>query len=515
MAQAIDISGNQLHGMIPNAIGDCTALEHLNLSRNAFAGPIPDTLSKLQNLQEMDLSANFLSGSIPLSLIRLKVLRYVNLSFNNLSGQIPEEGLFPNSTVIALLIGNRDLCGPQNYSLPACPKQIKGKHSLLRKIVLSAVGIIAFILCSLILGMLWRNKFSKRQFRSPNFIFERLRYPKFSYQDLVTVTNGFDEANLLGVGNFGSVYRGNLTDDKVVAIKTLDLQNEEAHKSFNTEWKVLGRIRHRNLTRIISAFSYPGLIGLVLQFASNGSLEKHLHPDRDNQEICELGLSELLKIAIDVAHGLEYLHHDCSPKVVHCDLKPGNVLLDSDMTALVTDFGISRLTTTPNTRDVPSTRTIARKGSIGYIAPEYGVGRSVSTKGDVYSYGILILEMVTRKRPSDDMFVGDMNLPKWVRSAFPERIADIVDTQLLRDVNVDNMEENKCLLSFINIGLICSSESERERPSMRNVARGLESMKASFMESETASNLTATISDLLRNTNTTSNSTGASTSDSQ
>ncbi|KAH9292858.1 hypothetical protein KI387_041952 [Taxus chinensis] len=498
MAQAIDISGNQLHGMIPNAIGDCTALEHLNLSRNAFESRIPDTISKLQNLQEMDLSVNFLSGSIPLSLRRLKVLRYMNLSFNNLSGQIPGDGLFQNSTVIALLMGNRGLCGPQNYSLPACPKQSKGNLSLLRKTVLSAVGIIAFILCSLIVGLVWRQKFSRRQFRPTNYIFERLRYPKFSYQDLLTATNGFDEANLLGVGNFGSVYRGNLTDGKVVAIKTLDLQNEEAHKSFKTECKVLGRIRHRNLTRIISAFSYPNLKGLVLQFASNGSLEKQLYPDRDDQEICELGLSERLKIAIDVAHGMEYLHHDCSPQVVHCDLKPGNVLLDSDMTALVTDFGISRLTTTPNTRDLPSTTTIALKGSIGYIAPEYGVGGSISTKGDVYSYGILILEMVTRKRPSDDMFVGDMNLPKWVRSAFPERITDIVDGRLLRDAN--DMEENRCLVSFINVGLICSSESPRERPSMRDVARALESVRASVMGRAAASNLTATISDLLRNT---------------
>ncbi|GLJ17420.1 hypothetical protein SUGI_0303090 [Cryptomeria japonica] len=458
MAQAIDISGNRLTGLIPISLGDCTALEHLNLSHNAFEGVIPDSLSKLQNLQQMDLSTNSLSGSIPMSLERLKVLQYMNVSFNNLSGQIPKGGLFPNRTVIELFMGNPGLCGPVNYSLPPCPKKSQEKHSLLKKLVLSVVGTIAFILCSFLLLILWRYKLSSQLFHPSNFIFRRLSYPKFSYQDLVTATAEFDESNLLGVGNFGSVYKGILRDGKIVAIKALNLQNEEAHKSFDTECKVLGRIRHRNLIKIISAFSYSGFKGLVLQFASNGSLEKHLHPDRDDQEFCKLGLEDCLSIAVDVAHGMEYLHHDCPLQIVHCDLKPSNVLLDANMTALVTDFGICRLIT-PNSIDSFSAATFALKGSIGYIAPEYGLWGGVSTKGDVYSYGILILEMVTRKRPSDDMFVGDMNLQKWV------------------------------------------SESPRERPSMRDVARFLESLKTSSMGGVVASNLTATISDLLRNTN--------------
>ncbi|XP_057825024.2 putative leucine-rich repeat receptor-like serine/threonine-protein kinase At2g24130 [Cryptomeria japonica] len=499
MAQAIDISGNLLTGLIPISLGDCTALEHLNLSHNAFEGPIPDSLSKLQNLLEMDLSNNSLSGSIPMSLQRLKVLQYMNVSFNNLSGQIPKGGLFPNKTVIELFMGNPGLCGPMNYSLPPCTKKSQEKHSLLKKIVLSVVGTIAFILCSFILLILWRYKLSSQLFHPSNFIFQRHSYPKFSYQDLVTATAEFDESNLLVVGNFGSVYKGILRDGKIVAIKALNLQNEEAHKSFETECKVLGRIRHRNLIKIISAFSYPGFKGLVLQFASNGSLEKHLHPDRDDQEFCKLGLEDCLSIAVDVAHGMEYLHHDCPLQMVHCDLKPSNVLLDANMTALVTDFGICRCIT-PNSIDSFSAATFALKGSIGYIAPEYGLWGGVSTKGDVYSYGILILEMVTRKRPSDDMFVGDLNLQNWMRSAFPDRLADIVDGGLLRDMN-ENMEDNRCLLSFIHVGLLCSSESPRERPSMRDVARFLENLKTSFMGGAVASNLTATISDLLRHTN--------------
>ncbi|XP_057831357.1 probable LRR receptor-like serine/threonine-protein kinase At3g47570 [Cryptomeria japonica] len=474
MAQAIDISGNKLNGVIPISLGDCTALEHLNLSHNAFEGPIPQSLSKLKNLQEMDLS------------------------FNNLSGQIPEGGLFPNRTVVTLFIGNLGLCGPKNYSLPPCPNLSQGKHSLLKKVVLSVVGTIGFVLCCFIIAILWRHKLSRQLVRSSSFIFQG-NYPKFSYQDLVIATSGFDESNLLGVGNFGSVYKGILRDGKIIAIKNLNLQNEEALKSFKRECKMLGRIRHRNLIRIMSAFFYPDLKGLVLEFACNGSLEKHLHTERDDEDFCKLGLSECLSIALDVAHGMEYLHHDCPLQIVHCDLKPSNVLLDANMTALVTDFGISRLTST-NSTDSLSTTTFALKGSIGYIAPEYGLGANVSIKGDVYSFGILILEMVTRKRPSDDMFVGDMSLQNWVRSAFPNRLAEIVDSELLRDVN-ENMEDNECLISFIHAGLLCSSESPRERPSLRDVAKGLERLKTSLMGVAAASNLTATISELLDNAN--------------
>ncbi|GLJ28304.1 hypothetical protein SUGI_0556350 [Cryptomeria japonica] len=459
MAQAIDISGNRLTGVIPISLGDCTALEHLNLSHNVFVGQIPDSLSKLRNLLEMDLS------------------------FNNFSGQISEAGLFPNRTVVILLMGNTGLCGPKIYSLPPCPNLTQRKHSPLKKVVLSVVGTIGFVLCCFVIGILWRLKISRQQVRTSSFIFRMLGYPKFSHQDLVIATSGFDESNLLGVGNFGSVYKGILRDRKIVAIKIFNLQNEEAQKSFKRVCKLLGRIRHRNLIRITSAFFYPDLKGLVLVFACNGSLEKHLYPDRDDEGFCKLGLRECLSIAVDVAHGMEYLHHNCPLQIVHCDLKPSNVLLDANMTALVTDF-------------------------------EYGLGGNVSIKGDVYSYGILILEMVTRKRPSDDMFVGDMSLQKWVRSAFPDRLAEIVDSGLWRDMN-ENMEDNKCLIYFIHVGLLCSSESPREKPSIIDICNTLEMLKTSLMGGAAASNITSIISELLENTNPTGTGTGTLASDSQ
>ncbi|KAH9318962.1 hypothetical protein KI387_020731, partial [Taxus chinensis] len=493
-AQAIDISGNRLHGEIPSVLANCVALENLNLSNNALTGLIPDAISKLQNLESVDLSSNFLSGAIPMSLEQLKAIRYINLGFNNLTGIIPEQGLFPNKSVISLLMGNPGLCGPQKYLLPACQKQGQGKLSLLQKLILSAASVTAFVLCSLILGIMWRRKFLRQHFDLSSILSRRLGYPKFTYQDLFIATNGFNESNLLGVGNFGSVYKGVLRDAKIVAIKVLSSPNEEGQKSFKAECKVLGRIRHRNLIRVISACSYLNFKGLVLQFASNGSLEKYLYPDGIQEEdVCRLGLSESLNIAIDVAHGMEYLHYDSPVQVVHCDLKPSNVLLDANMVALVTDFGISRFTSSTNSMDSLST-TFSVRGSIGYIAPEYGLSGRVSIKGDVYSYGILLLEMVTRKRPTEAMFVGDLNLQKWVSSAFPNRLMDIVDGRLWRSLNMD---ENRCLISFIHVGLLCTNESPHERPTMRDVGRALENLRSSLMGRATSTSaLTTTLSNL-------------------
>ncbi|GLJ28857.1 hypothetical protein SUGI_0568640 [Cryptomeria japonica] len=493
--ELLDLSYNKLGGRIPGeVISSLKNMQfYLNLSWNSLLGSLPQEMSKIVMAQAIDISGNQLTGVIPYSLGDCIAIEYLNLSHNAF------EGLFPNRSVVTLFMGNPGLCGPKNYSLPPCPNLTQGKHSQLKKIVLSIVGTIGFVSCCFIIVILWRHKLSRRLVLPSSFLFQGLGYPKFSYQDLVIATSGFDESNLLGVGNFGSVYKGILRDGKIIAIKSLNLVNEEALKSFKRECKILGRIRHRNLIRIVSAFSYPELKGLVLEFACNGSLVKHLHPDRDVEGFCKLRLSECLSIAIDVAHGMEYLHHDCPLQIVHCDLKPSNVLLDANMTALVTDFGISRLTST-NSIDSLSTTTFAVKGSIGYIAPEYGLGGNVSIKGDVYSYGILILEMVTRKEPSDEMFVADLSLHKWVRSAFPNRLADVVNSELLRDVN-ENMEDDKCLISFIHVGLLCSSESPRERPSMRDVAKALESLKTSLMGDAAPSNLTATISEILEKNN--------------
>eukprot|EP01018_Ginkgo_biloba_P025736 Gb_09064 [translate_table: standard] len=407
--QRIDISKNKLGGQIPATIESCSELQSLNLSRNALQGPIPNSLAQLKSLEDVDLSYNNLSGSIPKSLGKLGMLRHLNLSFNNFSGEIPHAGVLTNFTA-ASFMENPGLCG-QWLNMPQCstPTQIQ-----------KCPGPECWV----------------------------------SHRELIDATNGFNEANLLGVGSFGAVYKAIFKDGRMAAVKVFNLQNEEAHKSFNTECKALGRVRHRNLVKIITSCSNVQFKALVLEFMPSGSLEKHLYSDN----VCELNLRERVKIAIDIAHAMEYLHHHSPVQVVHCDLKPANVLLDENMTARVADFGIARITCA-NSMDL-YTSTIKLKGSVGYIAPEYGQGGMISAKGDVYSYGILLLEMLTRRRPTDDMFSGGLNLQKWVNMAFPEKMVEVVDECLLTNVSDDDERHkiNECVREMMGVGLACTKE---------------------------------------------------------
>eukprot|EP01018_Ginkgo_biloba_P027325 Gb_34075 [translate_table: standard] len=411
----IDISKNKLGGQIPATIESCVELQSLNLSWNAPQGPIPNSLAQLKSLEDVDLSYNNLSGSIPKSLEKLGMLRHLNLSFNNFYGEIPRAGVFTNLTVTSFK-GNPGLCGQwlnmPPCSTPSCTKQ--RDHALVKEIVIPIVSIICFILC---ISLVSRYLCSRWQ-KSKNALALNVEHPKISHRELIDATNGFDEANLLGVGSFGAVYKAIFRDGRMAAVKVLNLQNEEAYKSFSTECKALGRVRHRNLVKIITSCSNLQFKALVLEFMPSGSLEKYLYSDN----VCELNLRERLKIAIDISHAMEYLHHHSPVQVVHCDLEPANVLLDENMTAHVADFGIARITCA-NSMDL-YTSTIKVKGSVGYIAAEYGQGGMVSTKGDVYSHGILLLEMLTRRRPTDDMFSGGLNLQKWVNMAFPERMVE-------------------------------------------------------------------------------------------
>ncbi|XP_045813915.1 probable LRR receptor-like serine/threonine-protein kinase At3g47570 [Trifolium pratense] len=483
----LDVSENHLSGDIPGTIGECISLEYLNLKGNSFRGIIPSSLASLKGLQSLDLSRNQLTGAIPKSLQNFSFLKHFNVSFNMLEGEVPTDGVFGNATQVAI-IGNNKLCGGiSQLHLPPC--LIKGrKHAKHHKFRLIAVivSVVSFLLIlSFIITMYWMRKRNlKRHLDSPTID----QLAKVSYQDLDRGTDGFSTRNLIGSGTFGSVYRGNLvSEDNVVAVKVLKLQKKGARKSFFVECNVLRNIRHRNLVKVLTCCSSTDYKGqefkaVVFDYMKNGSLEQWLHPEILNAETpTSLDLSLRLNIIIDVASALHYLHEECEQLVIHCDLKPSNVLLDEDMVAHVSDFGISRLVSSI----CGNSSTIGIKGSVGYAPPEYGMGSEVSTCGDMYSFGILMLEMLTGRRPTDEVFKDGQNLHNFVAISFPDNLGNICyphiisrDAKVTEDGSIENLE---CLVSLFRIGLSCSMESSKERMNIVDVTRDLSIIKKTYL----------------------------------
>jgi Leucine-rich repeat (LRR) protein len=372
----LDVSENNLFGEIPMAIGDCSSLQSLYLEGNSFEGNIPLSLASLKDFRYADLSRNHLSGTIPKDLQKVSLLQHLNLSFNNLVGEVPMEGVFRNASAISVT-GNKKLCGGiPELQLQACEifkvmKQGKSHAFKLSAIIVS--GVLCFLLLSSFL-ILYRRRKSKKE-SSPTLP-KTNKLSNVSYKELYQTTGGFSPNNLIGSGNFGSVYKGILEQEKnIVAVKVLNLQQKGASKSFMAECNALRNIRHRNLVKILtccSSMDYNGneFKALVYEFMANGNLDKWLHEDRDNENPPRyLNLLQRLNIAIDVASALHYLHDHCEIPIIHCDLKPSNVLLDDDMIAKVSDFGLARILYATNDVSQNQTSTTGIKGTIGYAAP--------------------------------------------------------------------------------------------------------------------------------------------------
>ncbi|XP_057825279.2 receptor kinase-like protein Xa21 [Cryptomeria japonica] len=471
MVLAIDVSQNNFSGGIPSALESCKGLMYLNLSGNAFEGPIPVSLVNLKNLQYMDLSCNNLSGTIPVAFKKMKMLQHLNLSSNMLTGEVPKGGAFATLDASEIM-GNLGLCGGW-INLPPCSHSKHKETSVSKKVIIPVVVGIAILTMSLLLVA-----FSYRWRRSCTPAL-KVWPPKISYEELVDATGGFSDENLLGIGSFGSVYKGILRDRTNIAVKVLKLQDEHAHQSFSRECNALKRVRHRNVIKIISSCSNLDFKALILPLMSNGSLERWLYPREGGQ--CKLNLSDRLRISMEIAQGMAYLHHYCFVQVIHRDLKPNNVLLGDDMISYIADFGLFNIFFC-NSMD-SLTSTDALEGSVGYIAPEYGIGGNISTKGDVYSYGILILELLTRRRPTNDRWTEGINLPKWTEMHFPNRISDVVDNCLLIDAHdSETSTVMECLTQFIQIGLFCTRESPQERPDMTEIIDRLNTIRGAFLD---------------------------------
>ncbi|KAI3800640.1 hypothetical protein L1987_28734 [Smallanthus sonchifolius] len=459
----LDLSFNRLSGDIPSSISGYQMLNKLSLAHNNLQGSIPESLGKLISLEFLNLSQNNLSGEIPKSLETLSHLEYLNVSFNRLQGEIPSRGRFSNFTASSF-IHNKDLCGAPKLEVLSCRnKQHESRTLSSLKYVLPVIASIIGLAAAVYL--LRRHiKHSGTNVEPPSLI----EWTRVSYYELVRATESFDESNLIGKGAYGSVFKGKLKDGVYVAVKVFNLLSEGAVKSFNVECEVLRNIRHRNLVRIISSCTNMDFRCLVMEYMSNGSLEQWLYSHNNH-----LSLVQRLQISIDVASALEYLHYGQTMPIIHCDLKPSNVLLDEDMHARVCDFGIAKIFGEEEFR----LRT-ATLGTIGYMAPEYGMEGIVSPGSDVYSFGILLLETFTRKKPTEEMFCGEVSLRIWVLEATQRSVFEVVDEAL---INEHLYTKQESLASIFNLAMDCTSESSSMRINMKETVIRLFKIQKNFL----------------------------------
>ncbi|KAI4379816.1 hypothetical protein MLD38_006062 [Melastoma candidum] len=280
----------------------------------------------------------------------------------------------------------------------------------------------------------------------------------FTYKELHAATNGFSEDNKLGEGGFGSVFWGKTTDGLQIAVKKLKAMNSKAEMEFAVEVEVLGRVRHKNLLGLRGYCVGTDQRLIVYDYMPNLSLLSHLHgqfaPD------VHLDWKRRMKIVLGSAEGLLYLHHEVTPHIIHRDIKASNVLLDSDFEPLVADFGFAKLI--PEGVSHMTTRV---KGTLGYLAPEYAMWGKVSESCDVYSFGILLLEVVTGRKPIEKLPGGvKRTITEWAEPLILKgRFRDLADPKLR-----GNFDENQLKMT-INVAALCVQNEPEKRPNMKEV----------------------------------------------
>ncbi|XVE86635.1 hypothetical protein DITRI_Ditri18aG0050200 [Diplodiscus trichospermus] len=489
----LDLSYNFLSGTMPKEIGTLSYLFILNLAHNNISGIIPQEIGDLKGLGILDLSYNRLEGSIPQSMTGITLLSEINLSNNLLSGMIPDEGQLETFAADNFL-NNSGLCGvplPPCARDPAAGSNSDHRKSHRRQASLAgsvAMGLLVALFCifGLIVAVVETKKRRKKDFALDVYMdshshsgtantswkltgarealsinlatFEKpLR--KLTFADLLEATNGFHNDSLIGSGGFGDVYKAQLKDGSVVAIKKLIHISGQGDREFTAEMETIGKIKHRNLVPLLGYCKVGEERLLVYEYMRYGSLEDVLHDPK--KAGIKLNWAARRKIAIGAARGLAFLHRNCIPHIIHRDMKSSNVLLDENLEARVSDFGMARLMSAMDTH--LSVSTLA--GTPGYVPPEYYQSSRCSTKGDVYSYGVVLLELLTGKRPTDSADFGDDNLVGWVKQHAKLRTSDVFDPELVKE---DPSLESE-LLQHLNVACACLDDRPLKRPTMIQV----------------------------------------------
>ncbi|XP_022743351.1 probably inactive leucine-rich repeat receptor-like protein kinase IMK2 [Durio zibethinus] len=495
----LNLESNALENEIPESIDSLHNLSVLVLKRNKFSGPIPATVGNCSSLTQLDLSENKLSGQIPFSLADLKDLNSLNVSYDDLSGPVPPP--LSQEFNASSFVGNIQLCG---YSgSPPCPSQnvpsspsekSSHKHRKLstKDIILITAGallIVLLVLCFILLCCLIRRRATSKakngQTTNRAAATAAARGEKgtppavgeveaggeaggklvhfdgplvFTADDLLCAT-----AEIMGKSTYGTVYKATLEDGNQVGVKRLREKITKGQREFENEVNVLGKIRHSNLLALRAYYLGPkGEKLLVFDYMPKGSLATFLHARGPDTPI---DWPTRMRIAKGVTRGLLYLH--TQENIIHGNLTSSNVLLDEDTNAKIADFGLFRLMTAAANANV-----IATAGALGYRAPELSKLKKANTKTDVYSLGVIILELLTGKSPGEAM--NGVDLPQWVASIVKEEWTnEVFDLELMRDASSIGDE----LLNTLKLALHCVDPSPSARPEVRQVIQQLEEIR--------------------------------------
>ncbi|ESR60153.1 hypothetical protein CICLE_v10014114mg [Citrus x clementina] len=465
------LGGNNLTGEIPSQFGHLISLVVLDLSHNALTGSIPASLTKATKLESLFLAHNRLSGEIPVSFSTLVNLSALDLSFNNLSGHIPH---LQHLDCIAFK-GNKYLasCPDTNATAPEKPpvqldeKLQNGKRSkvFIIAVVTSASAVLLIFL--VIIFVILRRKFGRiASLRGKVMVTFADTPAELTYDNVVRATGNFSIRNLIGTGGFGSTYKAELVPGYLVAVKKLSIGRFQGIQQFDAEIGTLGRIRHKNLVTLIGYYVGEAEMFLVYNFLSGGNLETFIHKKSGKK----IQWSVIHKIAIDIAQALAYLHYSCVPRIVHRDIKPSNILLDEELNAYLSDFGLARLLEVSETH---ATTDVA--GTFGYVAPEYATTCRVSDKADVYSFGVVLLELISGKRsldPSFSEYGNGFNIVSWAKLLIKEgRSSEL----FLPELWEAGPQEN--LLGMMRLASTCTVETLSTRPSVKQVLIKLKQLK--------------------------------------
>ncbi|KAK3406597.1 hypothetical protein EUGRSUZ_K02774 [Eucalyptus grandis] len=529
----LSLSNNKLVDQLPSQILDCTKLEILNLRNNRFSGKIPSELSALvrlrvldvgsnkftgdlsflnfPNLEKLSLSDNLFTGKIPASIRSFRNLRFFDVSGNLfLQGPVPslnraepsgdnlprryifEEGpsASPKGSAVAP--------SPPKGSNTSSPKALNTSrapspsgnphksHNSRRKLGQWLQGFLAGAAALIVLVfvfLLFRLTLAaiRGGFRDSGIF-----TPMIQKRDLAFLESkeGLSSLEVIGRGGCGEVYKAELpaSNGKMIAIKKIIQPPRDAieivegdtrdlgtiMRQIRSEIQTVGQIRHRNLLPLLAHLARPHCHLLVYEYMKNGSLQDLLKKVSKGQ--AELDWLTRHRIALGVATGLEYLHMNHTPRIIHRDLKPANVLLDDDMEARISDFGLAKAMPDRDTHVTFS--NVA--GTLGYIAPEYHLTSKFTEKSDIYSFGVLLAALVIGKLPSDEFFqrTQEISLVKWLRNVMTgDNPQQAIDPKL-----IGNGFEEQMLL-VLKVAYYCTLDEPKHRPNSKDARCMLSQIK--------------------------------------